>query len=248
MKVFLKPEERLFVAVDFKTNPARLQGRTWVADRTVEFADELRGVGCGFKVNSVNRSEGYGFIDVLRGRGLEIFADLKLCDIGATLINDGALLRETKPSYVTVMCSAGVEALKAIKAELPDTKVLGVTVLTTLKEDEVQEMYGSSIIEVAKRFARTAKKAGLDGLICAPTETVLLREIIGDEMLIINPGVRPESVVVEGDDQNKSRVMTPYEAIHEGADGIVVGRPILQAKNRREATLRIIEEIARAVS
>ncbi len=124
------------------------------------------------------------------------------------------------------MSYAGIEALKRLKGELPDTKILGVGILTTLTDDETLSMFGCTVPEGALRFGEIALKAGLDGLICAPGELQLLRAEFGEGPWLVCPNVRFEDGVVSGDDQNPKRAMTPAQAIKAGADCIVMGRPI----------------------
>jgi orotidine-5'-phosphate decarboxylase len=179
---------------------------------------------------------------------LNIFADLKLIDIPETLRRDGLFLSELKPELVTVMCVAGEAAMKALKETLPGTEVLGVTVLTHLSEEDAQVMFNCSVQQGVLRFANTAKRAGIDGLISSPKEATLLRGAVGDEMTLNTPAIRPAWSIVKNDDQNAKRVMTPADAIRAGADRIVVGRPIIQADNPYDAAMQTIEEIASATA
>ena len=247
MKTLL-PAERLIVAADFKPDHTKGQGRTWVKDQVLSLADDLHDLNCIIKVNSALRLVGYELISSLHARGLQVFADLKLYDIGETLFTDGTILQEMKPDLLTTVCAIGEKSLKALKGALPSTEVLGVTILTNLTDEEIRFIYGLSISDMVLNFAKIAANAGLDGLISAPTEAARLREFLGSEMTINTPAVRPAWTFVPGDDQNPERIMTPAQAIQAGADRIVIGRPILQAKDRREAAIRTIEEIQASVA
>jgi orotidine-5'-phosphate decarboxylase len=241
----LTPAERLIVAADFK--PIEPNGRESVRKQVLSLADDLNGIGVYLKVNSALRALGYGLIEEIHERGLRVFADIKLFDIKETLITDGALLREVKPELLTTACGAGVVALQALKAELPDTEVLGVTVLTSLTDEDTRALFTCSTEEAVMRLAQIGADAKIDGLISSAKEAAVLRAKFGVLLSLNTPSVRPAGVVVPGDDQNPSRVMTPERAIAAGADRIVVGRPITQQLNgasRREAALRTIEEIA----
>ncbi len=253
MQKKLTPAERLIVAADFKPPPEQLDGecataRDWVGGQVLHLADSLQGTGVCIKVNSALRTCGYSLIGLLHQREVRVFADLKLTDIGETLSTDGMFLREARPYLLTTMCAVGAPALRVLKAELPDTEVLGVTVLTSLKEDDTQKMFGCSVAEAVMRFAQTAVDGNLDGLISSPKEAEMIRAKFGTALSLNTPAIRPAWAVVPGDDQNLKRVMTPADAIKAGADRIVVGRPIIQAKNPRDAVMRTIDEIASAMA
>lgn len=242
----LTPAERLIVAADFK--PTGSNGREWVKAQVLALADSLNGTGVYLKVNSALRASGYGLIDEIHSRGLRVFADLKLIDIGETLGTDGALLKEAKPELLTTMCVAGVSAMQILKAELPDTEVLGVTVLTSLKDADTQAMFTCSTEEAVMRFAQVAADAKIDGLISSPKEAEVLRAKFGVVLSLNTPAIRPTWAIVPGDDQNPERIMTPAKAIKAGADRIVVGRPIVKAEKPYDAVMRTIEEITSAVA
>ncbi len=246
MQRALTPAERVIVAADFK--PTAGEGRDGIRSRVLTLSDELAETGVILKMNSALRACGYGLIDEVQSRGLRVFADLKLNDIGETLSIDGALLREARPALLTVMCATGLTAMLALKAELPDTEVLGVTVLTSLTDKDADALYGCDIETAVMRFAHIAAKAGIDGLICSPRQAEKLRAEFGPLFSLNTPAVRPWWSVVPGDDQNPLEIMTPAKAMLVGADRIVVGRPITLAKSRRDAVLRTIEEIAQATT
>lgn len=241
----LTPARRLIVAADFK--PVAPNGREWVKKQVLTLADNLNGTGVYLKVNSALRAVGYDLINEIHSRGLQVFADLKLYDIKETLATDGALLREVKAELLTTVCTAGVIAMQALKAELPDTEVLGVTVLTSLKDEDTDAMFTCSTEEAVMRFSQVAADAKIDGLISSPKEAEVLRAKFGLALSLNTPAIRPTWAIVPGDDQNPERIMTPAKAIKAGADRIVVGRPITQppqGMSSRDAVMRTIEEIA----
>ncbi len=245
----LTVEERLIVAADFK--PAGSDGRDWVKAQVLALADSISDTGVYLKVNSALRASGYDLIDEIHLRGLRVFADLKLFDISETLSTDGALLAEAKPELLTTVCTAGVTAMQALKAALPNTEVLGVTVLTSLKDADTQAMFICSTEEAVMRFAEIAEAAKIDGLISAPAEVRALRAEFGMVLSLNTPGIRPVWSIVPGDDQNPERIMTPAKAIKAGADRIVTGRPVTrppQGMSPRDAVMRMLEEIASAVA
>lgn len=245
----LTPAERLIVAADFRyehpeNDLFNLGASKWTRSKVIGLADSLKGTGVYLKVNSALRAWGYDLIDEIHDRGLKVFADLKLCDISNTLADDGVLLREAKPELLTTVCVAGVSAMRTIKSELPDTEVLGVTVLTSMTNEECSMIHGYRPAIAACKLAELAKQAGLGGIISSAKEACEIRKIIGSNMSINTPAIRPTWAIIPGDDQNPERIMTPVKAIRAGADRIVVGRPITQAKNPYDAVMRTIEEIA----
>lgn len=241
---FLMPSDRLIVAADFRPDPIMGLGRAHVQSQVLTLAKCLKGTDVYIKVNSALRACGYGLIEKIHGYGLRVFADLKLCDINETLATDGILLREVKPELLTVVCTTGFAPMQALKEELPGTEILGVTVLTSLKEQDSKMMFNCSIEEAVLRFAIEGYHAGIDGFISSAKEAKMLRDHFGDTVSINTPAIRPHWAVVEGDDQNPDRIMTPAKAILAGADRIVIGRPITQAKDPLEAVMRTLEEIA----
>jgi orotidine-5'-phosphate decarboxylase len=238
--------ERLIVAADFKPSSPS-QGRIWVRDQVLSLADKLSETGVCLKINSALRACGYDLIDEIHSRGLSVFADLKLFDIKETLSIDGMFLREAKPELLTVVCTAGITAMNALKLELPDTEVLGVTVLTSLTEDDAQAMFVCSVEEAVLRLAQMAKEADIDGFISSAKEVEMLKKNFGIMMSLNTPAIRPSWSIVPGDDQNPERIMTPEKAILAGADRLVIGRPITQNANPYEAVRRTLDEIHNAL-
>jgi len=256
MQKTLTPAERLIVAADFKpspknsgsTSPVRFPDRVEIQRKVLDLADSLKGTGVYLKVNSALRTCGYDLIGEIQSRGLRVFADLKLIDIPNTLTDDGVFLREAKPKLLTVVCSAGVSGMKALASELPDTEILGITILTSLKDGDALDMFSCLVSQAVVRFAHQAMRAGIDGLVCSPKEAPVMRSLILPEMTINTLAIRPAWAIVPGDDQNPERIMTPVKAIKAGADRIVVGCPIVKDKNPYDAVMRTIDEIASAVS
>lgn len=247
----LKPEERLIVAADFKPeanvkfpNEDYASRRAWISDKVLSLAKILEGTGVCLKVNSALRACGYDLIDSIHYYGLLVFADLKLYDIKETLSIDGMLLKEAKPELLTTVCTTGIDAMMALKNELPNTEVLGVTVLTNLKEEDTQAMFTCSIEEAVLRFSMLGPKANIDGFISSAKQAGMLRAKFGTLFTLNTPAIRPAWAIVKGDDQNPDQIMTPAKAILAGADRIVVGRPITQAADPYEAVMKTIEEIA----
>jgi len=240
----MKVAERLIVAADY--DPRKEGGVSGVREKVLKLGDDLEGLGVIIKVNSILRAMGFSLISDLHDAGLKIMADLKLIDIPNTMKMDGTMLAEYKPELVTVMCCAGIEGMSQVQKAMGDTtEILGVTILTSLDEEECQAIFTCSTKAGVLRFARMGQLAGLQGLVSSPQEAEMLAAKTEIVLAANTPGIRPAWSLVAEDDQQ--RVMTPGKAIEAGVKRIVVGRPITQAVSPREATERTLEEIEEAL-
>ena len=159
----------------------------------------------------------------------KIFLDLKLHDIPNTVQNGMIAINKMKPLLTTIHISGGEDMMSASFIKRKFTKILGVTVLTSIDNNQVRKLYNEKNIEnVVKKFAKLAKKNKLDGIVCSPKEIKIVRKIVGKHFLIVTPGIRLNNFKIKGDDQK--RVTSPKEALELGADLIVIGRPITEAK------------------
>jgi orotidine-5'-phosphate decarboxylase len=262
----LTAAQRLIVAADFQIDPSvktRLKHPDPApiirlpADPQSPFAnihrqvlglcEALSGTSVCIKMNSALRLLGYPIIETVQGWGFGVMADLKLNDIGATLATDGAFLKYYAPEIVTAMCTAGPDALNKLQDALPDTRIVGVTVLTSLTEGDAHGIYDANITEAVLRMVDLViGKTPIRSFVCSPKEASVLRTL-GSNLHLITPAIRPAWSIVSGDDQNPDRIATPASAIKSGASQIVIGRPIMRAKSPREAAERTIAEIAAAL-
>ena len=180
--------------------------------------------------------------------GERIFLDLKFHDIPETMRQAAtALMAVSKGSrFVTVHTSEGEDSVRAaVEAVKGNTKILGVTVLTSSSGLDVSPTSRNLSVQVrVLAMSRIAKNSGCAGIVCSGYEAKAVKEQFGQDFLVVTPGIRPGWATVAGDDQQ--RVMTPREAILNGADYIVVGRPIHKAKDPVEAANRISNEIKEA--
>ncbi|MCX6713150.1 MAG: orotidine 5'-phosphate decarboxylase [Candidatus Vogelbacteria bacterium] len=250
MNKIIPLSKRLIVGADF--NPADFGGKSGVRKKVLDFARELAEFKVVIKVNSILRACGYDLIEELHALGLEVMADLKLIDIEQTMSTDAALLLEYKPEMVTAMCSAGPGALWEIQQILGGTtKVMGVSVLTSLDDKLAQIVHGSSLEADVLKFAWIAQLANLPNLVCSSVEAEFLAKLKYLNLEYDTPAIRPLWDVAVGD-QNAARVKTPEKAILGGADRVIVSRPITGAKPNSdgkpgspaaavEATLREID-------
>lgn len=185
--------------------------------------------------------------EVIAGGG-KVMLDLKLHDIPNTVRKAAKNAGTLGAELLTVHASGGSAMLKAavegVKEAGSRTKVLAVTVLTSIDEETLQNELGvgKSVIEQVKSLALLARESGVDGVVCSPKEIKAIRECCGPDFLIVTPGIRPKGSAV-GD---QKRIKTPSEAINDGASYIVVGRPITEAASPASAMQDILNEIENA--
>jgi orotidine-5'-phosphate decarboxylase len=193
-------------------------------------------------------SQGPDILNAIRDAGgAGIFLDLKLHDIPVTVKRAFLAASAFQPKFITVHCDEGEGLLKGLAGCNPgDTKILAVTVLTSLNQKKLidlgfHEKYAEDLSALVLLRARLAKEAGCDGVVCSGLEAAMIRKELGYDLIVVTPGIRPTWSVVDHDDQK--RIMTPADAVKNGADYVVVGRPIRDAKAPADAAKRIAEEI-----
>ena len=171
---------------------------------------------------------------------MDIFLDLKLHDTPATVRGAARALAPLEPAYLTVHASGGAEMIAAAVAELPGTRITAVTVLTSLDAAALDAigLLGPTA-DAAVRLADLAVAAGARAVVCSPREVAAIRSAVGPDITLITPGVRPVGAAL--DDQK--RVATPAQAIADGADLLVIGRPITGAADMRAAAAAIAAEL-----
>lgn len=247
-----EPKERIIFALDIANTETAKTFVRMLADY----------VGC-FKIglqrifNMFKTGEAPEFLGFMNNLNAGIFIDSKLDDIPNTVKAAAReiVALEPRPKFFNVHASAGIEAMKAaVGAASKDvsygktTRVLAVTVLTSLGEDEAKHIFGKSSETGVLQLAMDAKRAGVDGIICSAQELRLLRKQKEfDNMLMVTPGIRP--VWAAAGDQK--RITTPRDAILYGADYLVIGRPIHESPTEigppPDAAKKIAEEIAEAL-
>lgn len=179
--------------------------------------------------------------------GVPVFADTKFHDIPNTVAGAAREICKFGVSIFNIHASGGEAmmraAVEAAAQSNPRPKVIAVTVLTSLTDDDLEAVgqCGPSDDQVA-RLAKLAKVSGLDGVVCSPREIALVRKACGPDFLIVTPGVRP----LGADLADQRRVMTPAEAVRAGADILVIGRPITGAADPAAAAKAVADEIAAA--
>ncbi|MGA3139363.1 MAG: orotidine-5'-phosphate decarboxylase [Xanthobacteraceae bacterium] len=226
----LAPRERLIVALDVSSIEA--------AEAMVKrLGDTVTFYKIGYQLAYAG---GLPYARTLIDAGKQVFLDLKLHDIGNTVAEGVKSVSRLGASFLTV--HAYPQTMKAAaQAREGGLQVLAVTVLTSYDDRDLAAAgYGAGVRATAAERAKNALEIGIDGLICSPEEAANLRTIVGSDMLLVTPGIRPAGAAV-GD---QKRVATPAAAIAAGADYLVIGRPVIAADNPKAAAEAIIAEIA----
>lgn len=235
----LNPQDRIFVALDTHD-----LGRAAALARA--FAGLVGGVKIGKELFTAHGPDG---VRAVAG-GVPLFLDLKFHDIPNTVAGALRSAIHLRPAFVNVhaaggraMLEAAVEAVAegAEDVGVPRPQLLGVTVLTSLGEEDLEEVGQTGpLADQVLRLAHLAQSCGLDGVVCSPREIAALKAACGPDFLLMVPGIRP-AWAASGD---QKRVMTPGEALAAGADYLVIGRPVTGAQDSAAAARRIVEEIA----
>jgi orotidine-5'-phosphate decarboxylase len=241
----LSAKERLVLAVD-----------TSKIDEARQIVDELSEYVGVFKVGlELFMSAGPAVLKLFHERNLKLFFDGKFLDIPNTVAKASEAVGRQGVQMFTVHASGGSKMLAAsvaaaakgaAEAGLQPPIVLGVTVLTSMSADELRSELNvsASLPEQVTRLAKLCQASGVPGIVSSAEEVGKLRKTLGDSMVLVTPGVRP--TWAEANDQ--TRIVTPSDALRNGADYLVIGRPIVAAADRKAAAKRIIEEMEEALA
>ena len=235
----MTPKERLIVALDVDTK-----------EKAFGLVEKLKNDVKIFKVGSeLFTSCGPEIIAGVKKNGSGIFLDLKFHDIPNTVAKSVIAATRLGVSIINVHALGGYDMMKkaaeAVKREaktltIDPPKLIAVTVLTSTDENGLKKIGIDDTMEKqVTKLAKFAKDAGLDGVVASPFEVRLIRKELGEEFIIVTPGVRPEWAAAN----DQKRVATPKEAVLNGADYIVVGRPVIEASDPAEAARKILKEI-----
>jgi orotidine-5'-phosphate decarboxylase len=231
----IPPRDRLIVALDVKTVA---EAEAMVA----RLGDSVTFYKVGLQLTFAG---GLAFAERLGRSGKQVFLDVKLLDIDNTVAGAIANIAAMGMTFVTVHAypqamHAAVEARGTARL-----KLLGVSVLTSMNDADLTEAgFAGNVGDLVATRARQARAAGMDGLVASPAEAAAVRAIVGPEMAIVTPGIRPAGA--SADDQK--RIATPAAAIKAGADYLVVGRPVTAAQDPKSAADAIVAEISLAAS
>jgi orotidine-5'-phosphate decarboxylase len=173
--------------------------------------------------------------------GLPVFADVKFHDIPNTVAGASREMARLGAALFNIHASGGEAMMRAAREAAPESKIIAVTVLTSMGDGDLQAVgQAAPALAQVERLARLARHCGLDGVVCSPREIATVRKACGPDFLIVTPGVRPKGA----DLADQTRVTTPAEAARAGADILVVGRPITAAADPAAAAKAIFDEIA----
>ena len=191
-------------------------------------------VGYKFGLEFLNSKNGRNFLSKLKNK--TTFADLKLNDIPNTCVSAIKAIKDLKVNYLTIHINSGLETLKACKKVSGKTKLIGVTVLTSLDNKALKEIgFNKNVKKLVLHQARLANKAKLDALVCSAQEVNIVKKVFNKE--IITPGIRFNSKV-----NDQKRVLTPKQAYKNGSDWLVIGRPITKG-NIKKNILTLIDHL-----
>ena len=232
-------DERLIAALDFHTMED-------VQKLVAELGDSVSYYKVGMELFY---SVGAPVVTWLRQQGKDVFLDLKLHDIPNTAAGGICSLMRLGATMLNVHASGGYTMMKtaadrmhadAEKLGIKCPKLIAVTVLTSINQEDWEGLGQAIQIKSAVvRYAKLAKKAGLDGVVASAQESALIREACGDDFLIVTPGIRPLGSEVN----DQSRIATPANALRDGSTHLVIGRPIHAAADPKAAALNIIKEM-----
>ena len=191
---------------------------------------------------------GPGLIDFIKTSGnVDVFLDLKLHDVPATVLRAMERIADLGVAFTTVHCGETSRMLEAaVDGANGRVGVLGVTVLTSISSEDIKAAgfrrpFYEDLTRLVIERADMAKSAGCVGIVCSGREVKVIKKTLGRDFIAVTPGIRPDWDLMEAHDQK--RVVTPATAVKNGSDYLVIGRPIRDADNPKEAALRIAEEI-----
>jgi orotidine-5'-phosphate decarboxylase len=230
----IAPRDRLIVALDL---PELAAAEAMIA----RLGDSVTFYKIGYQLGYAG---GLPLVRRLADAGKKVFVDLKLHDIGNTVARGVESIAKTGATFLTV--HAYPQTMKAAVEGRAgsDLKLLAVTVLTSYDDGDLHAAgYRLGVSDLVEARAQQAQVLGVDGIVSSPEEAASLRKIVGHQMVLVTPGIRPAGST-SGD---QKRIMTPARAISAGADYLVVGRPILEAGDPKAAAEAIQVEIAQAL-
>tara|TARA_A100001037_G_scaffold43467_1_gene34404 strand:+ start:555 stop:1238 length:684 start_codon:yes stop_codon:yes gene_type:complete len=211
----------------------------------VSIADKLDPNICRLKVgNQLFTSSGPKIVKTLHDKGFEIFLDLKFHDIPNTVYESVRSAANLGVWMINVHASGGSKMLDASKKALEGFDkpplLVGVTILTSISEEILTEIGFNNLDKQVMRLTKLAQRSGLDGVVCAASDASKVKQTCGESFLTVTPGIRPR----DADLNDQSRTSTPKEAIANGSDFLVIGRPITGSEDPTNALDNIYKEVS----
>jgi orotidine-5'-phosphate decarboxylase len=233
--VIQEPRDRLIVALDVSSIA---QAEAMIA----RLGDSVSFYKIGYQLAFAG---GIDFARALAGAGKQIFLDLKLHDIGNTVARGVESVAKLGATFLTVHAYPQTMKAAVVARAGSELRNLAVTVLTSYDDGDLHAAgFRLGVTDLVAARAQQAQAIGINGLVCSPEEAAGLRRIVGDQMHLVTPGIRPAGSAA--DDQK--RIMTPERAIAAGADYLVVGRPVTGAADPKAAAEAIVAEITQALN
>ena len=228
-------DPRIIVALDV---PSVAEARAAIE----ELGDSISFYKIGHQLAfSAERENGLHLAQDLVTEGKSVFLDLKLLDIDNTVAKGVESVMKMGVNMLTLHAYPKAMRAATAAAKGSDLTLLGVTVLTSMDDADLTEAgYAYSPKDLVELRAQQAKDSGMGGLVASAQEAEAIRSIVGPDMALVTPGIRPAGADV-GD---QKRVMTPSKALTAGASHLVIGRPIMAASDKRQAAIDIVEEIS----
>ncbi len=221
-------------------------------DKATALARAMADAGCGVKLGlEFFCAQGPAGVAAIRARcpALSLFLDLKLHDIPNTVAGALQALAPLAPDYITLHASGGAEMMKrardavrdsAAKFSVPESALLGVSILTSLDNDDLEEIgYALPVEGAVMKLGHLVRAGEIAGMVCSPREVKSLRAALGPDVIFMVPGIRPAG----SETQDQKRVMTPAEARAAGATHLVIGRPITEHADPARAAREILENL-----
>jgi orotidine-5'-phosphate decarboxylase len=230
----IEPRQRLIVALDVAS-----------VEEAEKLVSKLGDTVTFYKIGyQLAFAGGLAYAQKLTGAGKQVFIDLKLHDIGNTVARGVKSVARLGATFLTV--HAYPQTMQAaVEAREGNLRILAVTVLTSYDDADLKAAgYDATVKNLVADRAAAARRLGIDGLVCSPEEAANVRAIVGADMALVTPGIRPAGAAT-GD---QKRIATPAAAIAAGADYLVVGRPIVAAPDPRVAAEAIVQEVAQNIA
>src|SRR5256884_4600972 len=231
----IAPKDRLIVALD-------LPGVEAAEAMVARLGDSVTFYKIGYQLGYAG---GLPLVRKLADQGKKVFIDLKLHDIGNTVARGVESIARLGATFLTV--HAYPQTMKAaVEARAgSNLKILAVSVLTSYDDGDLHAAgYRLGVSDLVEARAQQAQVLGVDGLVCSPEEAAALHKVVGHQMKLVTPGIRPAGSAA-GD---QKRIMTPARAISAGADYLVVGRPVMEAADPKAVAEAILAEIVQALA
>lgn len=225
-------DPRIIVALDFPN-----------AEQALSLTAKLDPTWCRVKVGKeLFTAAGPRLIEKLVGKGFNVFLDLKFHDIPSTVANACKAAAALGVWMMNVHALGGRRMLSAAREAVPpgSTKLIAVTLLTSMEQGDLDDIgLNGDPQDVVQRLARLTHECGLDGVVCSPREAAELRKMMGQSFCLVTPGIRPANASLD----EQKRISTPRQAIQNGADYLVIGRPITQVSDPISMLRRLNDEI-----